>query len=105
MSMTTKVCLLGVLTALSGCKAEDKVEGLSAQECRVIRERELEFMNALLKPDSANSTGTSDKAFEKCISGELYSRQDYKCIVAAESNLAMSRCMAQAHEKKHLISE
>lgn len=90
--------LLGIPIAMMGCKAER----LSAQECRVIRDRELAYMSSLLKPSSIDlkrADDSSDKALAKCVSGEMYSREDFKCIDSADTELAMSRCMARVHEK------
>lgn len=90
--------LLVALVTIPGCKAER----LSTQECQTIREHEFAYMNALLKPSTVDprwANDASDKALAKCISGELYSRKDYECIVSATTSLAMSRCMAEAHEK------
>ncbi len=95
MSMAARAFLFGVLIMIVGCKAD----GLSDKECRLIKERELAFMRTLLKFDQASKMDEPDRAFDKCIAGELYSREDYECIAAAESNSAMGQCMANAHEK------
>lgn len=97
-TLRTITFLLGIPIAMAGCKAES----LSAQECQVIRARELAYMSSLLKSSSSDlkrADNSSDKAFAKCVSGELYSREDFKCIDSADTELAMSRCMAKVHEK------
>ncbi len=88
------VCFLAVLTMIAGCGAD----ALSAEQRRTIRERELALMNGLLTADAGAAVGASDKVVEQCIFGELYSRADHRCIIAAESDSAMSRCMARIHE-------
>lgn len=93
------VALLSVLMLiLAGCKEKR----LTLDECKAIRDHELKYMRALLSPgavDPISSNGVSDKAVASCVSGEVYTRKDYQCIVSAKTNLVMSECMAQAHEK------
>ena len=90
--------MLIILVTIPGCK-----EGaLSVEECKTIREHELKLMNSLLNPssiDPKSANDASDKTIAKCMSGEMYSRKDYECIVSATTSTAMSHCMAQAHEK------
>ena len=93
------LCLLGVLFALAGCKSKE----LSAEECRLIIDRELELKSSLLEadsPDMVEAKGSADRAVTKCLSGQPYSRKDLECIASAKTELEMSRCMAQAHEKR-----
>jgi len=85
---------LASLIAVSGCTSDR----LSEQECRAIRDREVAHM-ASLAPSSPLPPGADDRAIAQCVAGELYSRKDFECIAAASTDLAMSRCMAQAHEK------
>ncbi len=97
MSRIAILCISAALITISGCRTADE---LSVAECRTIRERELAYMNEWFKPDTDAVLSASDKTVEKCVSGELYSRGDYHCIVSAQSESAMSRCMAQAHAQQ-----
>ena len=90
--------LILILVATSSCKER----GLSVEECNTIRKNELRFMDALLGKNSSDprlANDAPDKAVAQCISGELYSRKDYECVISATTSAAMSLCMAQAHEK------
>jgi hypothetical protein len=91
------IFLLSILCALVSCSSE----GLSAKQCQSIVDRELAFKNSLLKSSSPNPIAgdSSNQAVASCVSGHSYTREDFKCITSADTELAMSRCMAQAHEK------
>lgn len=97
--LSIALCLLGALFALAGCKSKE----LSAEECRLIIDRELELKSSLLETDSpemAEAKDSADRAVAKCLSEQSYSREDFECIASAKTELEMSRCMAQAHEKR-----
>jgi hypothetical protein len=75
---------------------------LTADECATIRARELSYLSDLLGEGGADpilSGAVSDNAIAQCVSGKMYVRKDYECIVSAKTSLATSQCMAQAHEK------
>jgi hypothetical protein len=90
--------LLLVPLACSGCQANT----LSVAECRAIRNVELAYLQAQDPGSSLDPKWVADssaKVVAKCAAGQAYTRRDYECIMSAQGKVAMSRCMARAHER------
>jgi hypothetical protein len=93
-----RTLLLPALLACSGCQGN----ALSVAECQAIRNAELAYLQAQDPTGSLDPKWVADssaKVVAKCAAGQAYTRKDYECMMSAQSSMAMSRCMAQAHEQ------
>ena len=92
--------LLFALACVGACRPD----ALAATECREIQDREVAYLKqSHLQPgQKLDPTWTRQKierGVAACLAGEIYTREDYRCITRAKTELEFSRCMAAAHEK------
>lgn len=93
-SLRLQAGLLSILAAMAGCAGSH----LSERECQMIRDKEFAFKVTLFEAADRMPVEERSANIAACTSGERYTRADFKCIMSAETELEMSRCMAHAHE-------
>ena len=91
---------LFVATILPGCGSS----ALTENECRTIQDKELVYLSANFVEagksiDKAWAKAKIDRGVARCLSGSIYTRKDYECMISARTNEQMSRCLATAHER------
>lgn len=80
---------------LFGCSSRK----LTAEECAFIRKKEHLYMKSIFPGQNIDEANIDDKALNKCVSGQAYSRDDYECMVSADSSLKMRRCIEKMYRE------
>jgi len=98
--MRSWLLILLVATILPGCGSS----ALTETECRTIQDKELAYLSANFAQagkslDKSWAKDKIDRGIAKCLSGSIYTRKDYECMISARTNEQMSLCLATAHER------
>ena len=96
-SMKNYYCLLLSALLVASCSQTP----LTDAECRVLTSKEIEFAVQGMSADDAaffkeSLTSNIEPGVAKCVAGETYNQDDYKCMVAAATAPEIKECLAAA---------
>jgi hypothetical protein len=97
-----RMILVGVLSCLvSACGGSGNTEPLVESECRAIQDKANEIVTAATGTDPSGMQGmgvSDDESVAMCAAGQSFNRDDYDCIMEADSMGTLNECTVQATE-------
>jgi imidazolonepropionase-like amidohydrolase len=99
--MYHRIALLVPVFLLCACRSPSQ---LTEGECRILVDKSNALALGHAAPDQIDATkqviaNGRDDAIDRCTSGKLYDREDYKCILKADTFPDAERCVDAAFFK------
>lgn len=77
---------------------------LTSAECTTLRDKEILHISSLIQVEAPTLQKALDdnaeRGLAKCVAGDGYNRDDYNCIMAANDEMGIGKCMTEA--RKHI---
>lgn len=89
-----------LLVALTSCNSNKSP--LSESECKTLTDKEATHLASRFErfPDmKAGLLHLADSRAEQCAAGESFDREDYECVISADNDSSMDKCLNNAAKK------